>query len=521
MSFNVSGLASGIDTNAFIESLMFSERAPVRRLEAGIERETSALNAWSDIQAKLNTLSSSLDAIRTGSALDVSSATSSDEAVLRVGSQSEAQPGTYAFRVNSLAAAQQVSSEALASATELVGAGTATVSGGFTSFGAEVNSHTLTDGTYNLSLSDIDTDAGEVTVTFDGVEQTVALSGGSFTVTALDGGTLTVDEASGATLAEGTASITVIEADETTTVSNVAAALNATGGPVRAQIIDTGDGSASSFRLVITSQETGLEQAADIDVSALSLFSGGFTTLREADDAEISLGDGSLTVSRSSNTIGDLFDGLSIDLVGTSPDTDVEIVVAADVDARVEAISSVVNGVNDVLSSLSRYSRFDVDAGQGGPLVGSFTARTVSSEVTQAMGTVVTSSSIALLSQIGITTQNDGTYSLDESELREALANDPAAVERLFVGDPSVDGDGVFDVISDTVDELLDGDGRILTAKEGAEATIDGLELSVASQEVRLEAVQDRYVRQFAALESLIGQLQSQSGYLNSLIGAS
>ena len=154
MSFNVSGLASGLDTNGLIDALMFAERATVRRLESSKATENSALNAWTQIESKLGTLDSAIGAIRTGTALAASLAESSDESVLRVTSQGNVLPGSYALRINSLAAAQQVTSAPLAGGTSLVGAGTATVSGGFASIGAEVDSHTLNDGTYGINTQD-------------------------------------------------------------------------------------------------------------------------------------------------------------------------------------------------------------------------------------------------------------------------------------------------------------------------------------------------------------------------------
>lgn len=520
MSFNVSGLASGIDTNGLVEALMFSERAAVRRLESSKASEDSALRAWGDVESKLKTLETAIDSIRDGTALGAALAESTDESILRVSTQGSALPGSYALRVNTLAAAQQVTSEGLAGGTSLVGAGTATVSGGFASIGSEVDSHALNDGTYTLTISSIDTDNDEATVIFDGVEQTVSTVGGTMTVTADDGGTLTIDEASGESFATGSASITVVVADGTTTANNLAASLNAAGGPVRAQIIDTGDGSSTSYRLVITSRDTGLDNAADIDFSALSLFSGGLTTLRDADDASVTLGDGGLTITRPTNTIGDLFDGLAIDLVGVDPDEDVEIVVSADLDSQVASVSAVADAATGVIRALNNYSSYDVDAQRGGPLVGSFTARSVGSEVSQAMSTVASSGSFVLLSQIGITIQNDGTYSVDDAKLRSALTTDPDGVEQMLLGDASDDDDGVLDVINNTVEGLLGTDGRILTAKSTAEQNIDGLDDAIASQEVRLVAVEERYIRQFAALESLIGQLQSQSNYLAGVLGA-
>lgn len=519
MSFNVSGLASGLDTSALIDALMFAERATVRRLESSKAQASASLNAWSDIEAKLGTLDSAVAAIRTGGALQAATAESSNESVLRVSAQGSALPGSYALRVNTLAAAQQVTSAGLAGGISLVGAGTATVSGGFATIGSEVNSHTLSDGTYNLTVVSINTGASEATVSFDGVEQTVSTVGGTMTVVADDGGTLTIDEAAASVFETGTAAITVVAADATTTLNGLAASLNAPGGPVRAQIIDTGDATASSYRMVITSRDTGLDSAPDIDLSGLSLFAGGLTTLRAASDASVSLGGGGLTITRPTNTIGDLLEGLTIDLVGVSPATDVEIVVAADVDAKVQAITAVVDGVTDILGSLGGYSSYNVDAGVGGVLVGSFTARSVQRDLTVAMTTVVPASTIALLSQIGVTIENDGTYSIDEVELREVLSADSAGVELVLMGDPSIDDDGVLDVLNQTVTTLLQEAGRIPTAKDSAEQSISGLDVAIGNQEIRLEAVEDRFRRQFASLEALIGQLQSQGNFLSSMLG--
>ena len=438
--------------------------------------------------------------------------------MLRVSALPSALPGAYAFSVESLAAAQQVSSAALASGQDLVGAGTATISGGFSKLGTEVTGHTLTGGTYTLSVLSIDEGASEATVSFDGVEQVVSTGGGSFDVTAADGGTLSIGELGGSELATGSASISVFEADATSTVNNLATALNANGGPVRAQVIDAGDASSTSHRLILTARETGAAQAADIDLSALALFSGGLTTLRAAADAEVTLGGGGLTITRPTNTIGDLLDGVSMDLVGLTAGSDVEVVVSPDLDSRVEAVKSVIDGVTTVLRTLSDYSSYDVDAERGGPLVGSFSARSVSNELAVAMSTLVSSDSFVLLSQIGVSFERDGTYSLDEGRLREALGEDPAGVEAVLVGDAAVTDDGVLDILATTIDALVGQSGRIPTAKQGAEDNISRLESLIASQEVRLVNVEARLERQMAGLESLIGQLQSQSGFLSSII---
>ncbi len=521
MSFAVSGLSSGLDTNALVEGLMAAERATIRRLESSKTQENRQLSAWGDIKTRLSAVEAAVAKIQTGGGLSATTAQSSNESVLRVTSQSGALPGSYAFQVDALAAAQQVTSAGLSSGADLVGAGTATFAGGFASIKTEIGSHTLNDGTYRLTVSSVDTGASEAEVLFDGVQQTVSIAGdGSFTVTAEDGGTLTLTSLGGADLETGSAAITVVEADGSTTVNNVVSKINADNGAMRAQLIDTGDGSATNYRLVITAAQTGEAHAGDIDVSALSLFSGGMTELRAASDAEITLGTGGLTITRPTNTIGDLFDGISVDLVGVTSGQDVEIIVAADQQSQVDAVTEVVTAVSSLLSRLAQYSSYDVDAGTGGALVGDSAARTISSDINRAMVTVGTASSgVRLLSQIGVTIERDGTYTVNEATLAEALADDPVAVQQLLVGDTGVEDDGVFDVLTNAAQALIANEGRVSAAEDAAQANIDQLDELILAQEVRLETVEARYRRQFTALETMIGQLQSQSAYLSSVLG--
>jgi flagellar hook-associated protein 2 len=514
-SFNVSGLSSGIDTNALLEGLMSAERATVRRLEASRTGDQRALDAWSTVESQLAIIENGIGSILTGEALNAATASTSDETVARVSASNGALAGTYSFQVTSLAAANQEVSAGLADATDLVGAGTTTVAGGLTGIGTTLTTHTLNDGTYQLDVLSVDTGTSQATVLFDGSEQTVDTSTGSFVVTAGDGGTLTL----AGTPEVGSAAITVVVTDASTTVGQLVNELNTPGGPVRAQLIDTGAGGATPLRLVLSSRSTGVDGAANVDLSGLSLFSAGLTTLRAASDATISLGAGGLTITRPTNSVTDLFDGLTIDLVGMTAGTDVDLTVGADVDARAEAVTTVIDGVSEALRRISVYTRFDVETGTGGPLVGDFSSRSVASELQQAMGTVVNSSSFVLLSQIGITFQIDGTYDVDEAALSDAVAADPDGVATLLVGDPNDTGDGILDVLADTVDRLGNATGRITTAKSAREASISELDRLIELQEVRLENTEARYRRQFASLETLLGQLQSQSSYLTSALG--
>ncbi len=521
MSFNVAGITSGIDTRALVDGLMQVERQSVRRLEASQTRANDQVRAWNLISTRLDGAKSAIETLRTGG-LAGATATTSNDSVVRATTRSDALPGTYQFRVSRLAAAQQVTSAGLSSGTALTGAGVARVTTGMEARGITVVSDTFADGSHVIDL--VARDGADLTVRLNGETQTATIgANGQFSLDDGDGGTLVLDAGTGVgggdDLEFGTLRMTRITTDATTTVTNLASRLNATDGAVRAQVIDTGDGTATSHRLVLSARATGLANTADIDLGGLSVFGGGLTTIRAAADAELTLGDGSLTITRPTNSITDAVPGVTLDLVGTSPDTDIDVVVAADIDARVANVSAFVDEINRALGQVRTATTYNVEAGTGAPLVGSSAARSISDRLTAAMGSVVPGGSLVLLGQIGISLGADGTYQLDEDRLTSALESDPEAVERLLVGDPDDDADGLVDTVYAVLDELTSTDGRISTAVEGAEETIRTLDASIAAQEARLELTEQRYLRQFTAMEQAMAQLQSQSSYLASALG--
>ena len=486
-SFSISGISSGLDTSALVEGLMFAERQTVRRLEASQTRANDQIRAWNLISTRLEGAKSAIETLRSGG-LGATTASSSNENLVRVATRSDAAVGTYQFRVDQLAAAQQVSSAGISSGAALTGAGVARFTSGIEQRDLTVRTDTFADGSHVIEL--VSRTGNDLTVRVNGETQTVTIRpNGRFTIDDGAGGELEFDAGPGVgggdPLELGTLRMTKITTNATTTVAQLASSLNVAGGPVRAQVIDTGDGTATSHRLVLSARGTGVANVVDIDLGGLSLFSGGLTTIREASDARLTMGDGAITITRPTNSITDTIAGVTLDLVGSAPDTDVEITVGADLDARVANVKSFVDEVNRALSQVRTATTYNVETGTGAPLVGSSAARTISTRLTAAMGSVVPGGSLVLLGQIGITLGADGTYRLDEAKLSSALESDPEGVQRLLVGSPDDDTDGLADGVHAVLADLTRADGRIGTAVEGAEATIRDLRDSIAMQELR------------------------------------
>ena len=165
--FNFSGLASGLDTNSLVQSLMQVERAPITRLQIRRAEYDNKLDAWTSITSKASEFRTSIDAISTTDDFDAFvSAASSDEDALSVTVTGRPPPTTVSLTVNQLAATHQESTgSGFTAVDDLVGTGTfsVTTASGTTNISTD-SSSTLTSLSQDLNGADIGVNASIVQV---------------------------------------------------------------------------------------------------------------------------------------------------------------------------------------------------------------------------------------------------------------------------------------------------------------------------------------------------------------------
>jgi flagellar hook-associated protein 2 len=103
MSFNMGGLASGMDTGAIVDALVGVKRAPLTKLEARKTSENARLTALKGFDAKLKALLAKVDRLETGRDLRSATTTASSETHLSVTAAGTATPGSYQIKVGQLA----------------------------------------------------------------------------------------------------------------------------------------------------------------------------------------------------------------------------------------------------------------------------------------------------------------------------------------------------------------------------------------------------------------------------------
>lgn len=231
------------------------------------------------------------------------------------------------------------------------------------------------------------------------------IGAGTFTVNRQDGTELSV------TLGEGA------------TVADLARALNDLDG-LSAALVRTGD---DAFRLVVSSSQTGAAGRFTVATDGFDGLSAAVSVLNEGGDARLFMG--TMEITRSSNVIDDLIDGVQLRLTGTGSFT---VNVEQDLDAGVGLVTELVTQLNAVLDHLAEVGKTSAVAEERGALAGDSLVRSLALELRGVFSQTQVDGPYRTTSQIGLSLTRNGRVELDEEQLREALAADPGAVGALL-----------------------------------------------------------------------------------------
>lgn len=242
---------------------------------------------------------------------------------------------------------------------------------------------------------------------------------------------------SSATFASGTLSLQVgsgttlpINIDSTNnTVSSLAAYINGLDAGVNASVINDSTGS----RLVLASTTTG--SAGDLTLSGqLSLASDGSSVkFGKITGQDASLTIDGVPVSSSSNTVVDVLPGVTLNLINASPDSPVQLSIAPDTASITSAVNQFVTSYNTIIQAINAQFTVSGDGSSAPPLEANTSLRILQSDLLSNMTYSMTGNNgITSLASIGITMNNDGTLSLDSTELANVLQNHFADFQNFF-----------------------------------------------------------------------------------------
>ncbi|RYY32443.1 MAG: hypothetical protein EOP59_19155 [Sphingomonadales bacterium] len=231
-----------------------------------------------------------------------------------------------------------------------------------------------------------------------------------------------------------------------------------------------------------------------------------------AQDAVVAV-DG-VAVKRATNTIGDLFVGVKLELQSASVGTRVTLGTQAPTAALGQAVNDFVDTYNELLSNLKQATDPIT-----GPLRADNAARTLMRSL-KSLSTAQLASGLAAgepttLAAIGVATQRDGTLKVDTLALTSALTRSGGAIEAMFKN-----GTGLSSALTAIATTASNRDFG-LGASE-ANYTNQKIDLAEAKDKAlaSADAMRTRMTRQFASMDSIVASYRATGDFLTNQIAS-
>lgn len=384
------GIGSNLDVNSIVSQLMAVENQPGLLMDAKEADYQAQLSAFGSLSGALSTFQTAMQGLSSAATFQSLTATPADSTVLTASADTTAASGTYAVNVTNLAQAQSIYAAGQASSTTAIGTGATT---------------TLT-----------------------------------FNFGTISGGTLSSGQYSGATFTQDPshASATVTIDSTNNSLQGISDAINAANIGVTASIVN--DGSASPYRLVLTSNATGAAQSMQISVSgdaALQSLLGydpaGTQNLTQSSAAQnASLTVNGIGITSATNQVTGAVTGVTLNLAKQNSST--TVTVANNTSAVQSAVQSFVSAYNSLSQTIDSLTAYDATTQKGAILMGDSTVLSLQGSLRSLTSSILVGASPSLnsLSALGVGFQSDGTLALDSTALQTALTNNYAGIASLF-----------------------------------------------------------------------------------------
>ncbi len=481
MSITFSGLATGLDTDNIVKELMTIERAPIDRIEARKTSETQKLKAYEQFNDKLKELRSIAGSMYL----------------------------TSQVRSTSISLAQNAP------------------------FTAESESGAI--GSYNVSVAQLSQ-----------VQKTVSSGFTSKTASVLGTGTMTVNGTTINVTAENNSLVGIVEEinKQSDTTGVTATIINDGSASSPYHLVFTGEDSATTFTI-----ESSLTDPESVPT---------FTNSQEAQQA-VAYIDGIKIVS-DTNTISEAISGVTITLNSVSEQTyagnptpeeiagnvdpldwadppqfaSTTLTVEADKDSLKEKLTDFVTAYNGIIDWInSGYEEFggsskviepeneDEEAVLGALLRGDASVNGIKRQLQSVLTDVIKNDGeFQILSEIGITTDHStGKLQQNNSKLNNALDNNFDDMVSLLAGQGETEG--VMKKFNSLLLNLTSGaDGFYATQKNSYDSKMRSYDSKLDLMEVRMTKREASLRAQFAAMETLVSNLNAQGDFLTQQMNA-
>jgi flagellar hook-associated protein 2 len=320
-----------------------------------------------------------------------------------------------------------------------------------------------------------------------------------------------------------------IEVGLTSTISDIADAINAEDIGIYATIINDGTksyltlsgketGVANAINLTVTEDGTdptnGLADNTDLTGLSRLVFDSATTNLKQiqaAANSDITV-DGVENISRATNTIDDVISGVTLNLKSKSTDliNPETVSVERSTDLFTTRMNAFLDAYNGLMDSLNNLQSYDSETQETGMLFGDSTTRRIQGEVRSLFSNSVTGLSAGLnrLTDFGVSTDEDGKAVLDSTVFKAKLKDNFEDVAKFFTQTST----GFAVRMTNSMEKMLDTSSGVLAVRtKGIQKSIDTMDDQISRLNLRLTKSETRLRAQFASLEAILGKYQGLS----------
>lgn len=506
MGIRISGMASGMDTDQMVKDLMKAQRQPVNRLQKNKISTEWKRDAYREMNTLLADLQTTVNSIRYAGSFNKKIASSENDAIVSAKVTGSQKMSSYTIEVQQLAKA------------EMPAALQFDIPASVTSSTQSLNS------AFEFTISDGDT-----------------------------------------------ANPKTIKVEASDTIDSVIQKINASGKGVEAFYIDNklvvksvaGNdlGGANQFNIAVKAGDDG----SILGMTASATASPSSTRIA-GKDAIVVINGVKQTVH--SNTLK--YDGMEFNLKSTNNGNPITVSTKSDEDAIYNSIKAFVDKYNAIIDTINKkiaepkYKGYEPllddekealsdktaekmdNMAKSGILLRDPYLTSVLNEMRRSISAPLTGSGVNAafdtLSEIGIGGPPNGKYAyqengklyIDENKLRAAISNNGEDVIKLFTNfSSSADAatkfnesgiaDRLYSNLNKAISDITKQAGSSTVAYDDSYLSkkIEQIDDDIETWEDRLKTIEDRYYKQFAAMESAMAKAQSQGSWFAQMLGQS
>lgn len=246
------------------------------------------------------------------------------------------------------------------------------------------------------------------------------------------------------------------------------------------------------------------------------------TNIQKAQDAKLTYN--GIPIERDTNNIDDIVSGLSLELTSiTETGKDVIVRIARDDEGIAEEMQAFVESYNEMYNKLQELTKYDAETEISGVFNGNSEIRSITRQLNAIINS--TDANGTSLVKYGVYMNEDGTLTFEQDTFNTAFQEDPDAAVEFFRSSTTtskgqtIETDGVFTKLRDTMDSLI----------TGSNSTLKILETTLINEQKTLnedktstqESIDTKYeimAEKWSAYDQMIAQMQQSANTITQLI---